>query len=70
MRERGGYWYKNDTLIEMLDITQEEQRHLKNDYRDLKKRIKGKTKQRYKSRRNENGLTEREQQKSRYHKNS
>ena len=29
MRDKGGYWYKNETLIERLDITEAEQRHLK-----------------------------------------
>ena len=29
MRDKGGYWYKNETLIERLDITREEQKYLK-----------------------------------------
>ena len=29
MRKRGGYWYKNETLIDMLEITEAEQKHLK-----------------------------------------
>lgn len=63
MRERGGYWYKNDTLIEMLDITQEEQRHLKTII-GTEEKYKRKNKARNEARRNENGLTEREQQKA------
>lgn len=60
MRDKEGYWYKNETLIERLDITPEEQTHLKT--------IIG-TKEKYKRNnmkrtpRNENGLTSREQQK-------
>ena len=29
MRDKGGYWYKNETLIERLDITLVEQKYLK-----------------------------------------
>lgn len=29
MKDKGGYWYKNETLIERLEITEQEQRELK-----------------------------------------
>ena len=60
MRDKGGYWYKNETLIERLCITKSEQKHMKT--------IIG-TDEKYKRNnerrtpRNENGLTQREQQK-------
>ena len=60
MRDKGGYWYKNETLIERLYITKLEQKHMKT--------IIG-TDEKYKRNnerrtpRNENGLTKREQQK-------
>ena len=62
MRDKGGYWYKNETLIERLEITADEQRHLKTI---IGTRVKydRKNEKRNKARRNENGLTSREQQK-------
>lgn len=62
MRDKEGYWYKNETLIERLDITEEEQSKLKTI---IGTRIKydRKNKKRNISRRNEEGLTPREQQK-------
>ena len=66
MRDRGGYWYKNETLIERLDITREEMQYLitiideKEKYRRCAEEKKAK--QRAK-RRNKAGLTSREQQK-------
>ncbi|HBF7900809.1 DNA-binding response regulator [Clostridioides difficile] len=60
MRDKGGYWYKNETLIDRLEITKQEQKYLKT--------IIG-TDEKYKRNnerrtpRNENGLTKREQQK-------
>ena len=62
MRDKAGYWYKNETLIERLEITIEEQKKLKTiigteeKYRRNNERRKSK-------RRNSNGLTQREQQK-------
>lgn len=29
MRDKEGYWYKNETLIERLGITSKEQKHMK-----------------------------------------
>lgn len=62
MRERGGYWYKNDTLIEMLDITEDEQRHLKTII-GTQEKYRRNNERRRQARRNEAGLTSREQQK-------
>lgn len=56
MRDKGGYWYKNETLIERLDITEQEQRKLKTI---IGTRVKydRKNEKRNKARRNEEGLT-------------
>lgn len=63
MRDKAGYWYTNDRLIEMLDITPQEQMHLKTiiskDEKNRRRRIADR-----KSRRNHNGLTSREQSKA------
>ena len=62
MREHGGYWYTNETLINMLDITEEEQRHLKTII-GTNEKYRRNNERRRKERRNEAGLTMREQQK-------
>lgn len=62
MRERGGYWYKNSTLIERLGITKEEQRHLRTIIGTEEKYRRNNLRRR-KERRNKDGLTAREQQK-------
>lgn len=61
MRDKGGYWYKNETLIERLDITEQEQRKLKTI---IGTRVKydRKNEKRNKARRNENGLTNKQQE--------
>lgn len=66
MRDKDGYWYKNETLIERLDITREEQKHLKTiiDEKEKYRRCADEKKSKQKAkRRNEEGLTAREQQK-------
>ena len=60
MRDKGGYWYKNETLIERLEITQSEQKHMKTII-GTDEKYKRNNKRR--TPRNENGLTQREQQK-------
>lgn len=62
MRDKGGYWYKNETLIERLDITYEEQVHMKTII-GLEEKYDRNNERRRKERRNENGLTKREQDK-------
>lgn len=62
MRDKGGYWYTNETLIEMLDITEQEQRHLKTIVGKQEK-YRRNNERRRQERRNEQGLTLREQQK-------
>ena len=62
MRDKGGYWYKNETLIERLDITKVEQKHMKTIIGTEVKYDRLNNKKRA-SRRNEAGLTSREQQK-------
>jgi len=68
MRLRGGYWYKNNTLIDRLDITQEEQKYMKTIIsQDIK--YQRKNEKRRNDRRNENGLTDAQQERfNRLHK--
>ena len=70
MRDKGGYWYKNNTLIERLDITREEQKTLKTiidskeKYRRNAETINKKNKDRQRAnRRDIKGLTTREKNK-------
>lgn len=60
MRDKGGYWYKNETLIERLEITKSEQKYMKTII-GTDEKYKRNNKRR--TPRNENGLTQREQQK-------
>lgn len=62
MRDKEGYWYKNETLIERLCITPQEQKHLKTIIGIEEKYSRNNTRRR-EERRNEKGLTAREQQK-------
>ena len=56
-----GYNYRNETLIEMLGITEQEQQHLKTII-GTKEKYKRKNERRKEARRNEAGLTPRQQQ--------
>ena len=60
MRDKGGYWYKNETLIDRLDITSEEQKHMKTIIGTQEKYRRNNERR---TPRNENGLTKREQDK-------
>ena len=62
MRDKGGYWYKNQTLIERLVITSEEEKQLKTIISEQEKNRRNAKYKRAK-RRNENGLTKRQQEK-------
>lgn len=60
--ERKSYKYENETLIELLGITEEEQNHLLTIISDKEKRLRDYSKRKI-ERRNEEGLTKREQSK-------
>lgn len=62
MKDKGGYWYRNETLIERLKITAEEQKHLKTIISKAEK-YRRNNERRKVNRRNEEGLTMREQKK-------
>lgn len=62
MRDKGGYWYKNETLIERLNITIDEQKALKTIIGTEVKYDRNNERRRN-ARRNDVGLTTREQQK-------
>lgn len=61
MRDKGGYWYKNETLIDRLDITIEEQRHMKTII-GIQEKYRRNNERRRCERRNENGLTKKQQE--------
>ena len=61
MRDKAGYWYKNETLIEILDITEAEQRHMKTII-GIDEKYNRNNERRKKARRNENGLTKKQQE--------
>ena len=62
MRDKEGYWYKNETLIDRLGITSKEQKHMKTII-GLDEKYDRKNEKRRVGRRNEEGLTKREQDK-------
>ena len=63
MRDKGGYWYKNETLIEKLDITIMEQEYLKTiigtEIKYDRRRVRDNESKKAK-RRNEEGLTKKQ----------
>ncbi|MGL4912210.1 MAG: hypothetical protein ACRC3Y_07225 [Romboutsia sp.] len=59
MRDKGGYWYKNETLIDRLGITRDEQKHFKTIIGTDEKYDRKNEKRRL-DRRNEEGFTKRE----------
>lgn len=61
MRYKAGYWYQNETLIERLDITEVEQQHLKTII-GVSEKYNRNNERRKKARRNENGLTKKQQE--------
>lgn len=60
MRDKEGYWYKNETLIDRLGITKEEQIHMKTIIGTKEKYRRNNEKR---TPRNENGLTKIQQEK-------
>ena len=59
LRDKGGYWYKNETLIERLDITEHEQSKLKTIIGTQEKYRRNNIKR---TPRNEEGLTSKQQE--------
>ena len=61
MRDKEGYWYKNETLIDKLGITSKEQKYMKTII-GLDEKYDRKNEKRRADRRNENGLTNKQQE--------
>ena len=62
IRDRDGYWYKNETLIDRLGITSKEQKYMKTII-GLDEKYDRNNERRRNKRRNEEGLTKREEDK-------
>ena len=62
MRDKQGYWYKNETLIEKLGISKIEQKHMKTII-GIDEKYDRNNERRRNKRRNEEGLTKREKAK-------
>ena len=62
MRDKDGYWYKNETLIDRLGITKSEQKHMKTII-GIDEKYDRNNERRRNKRRNEEGLTKREEDK-------
>lgn len=60
-KDKKGFWYKNETLINLFDITVEEQKHMKTI---ISKEVKNERRKLKDTPRNENGLTSKEQAKA------
>ncbi|MGL5642047.1 MAG: hypothetical protein ACRDDM_07250, partial [Paraclostridium sp.] len=61
MMDKEGYWYKNETLIERLGITEKEQKHLKTII-DINEKYHRNNIRRRNKRRNDYGLTNKQQE--------
>mgnify|MGYP003293300869 CR=1 FL=1 len=61
MRDKEGYWYKNETLIDRLGITKSEQKHMKTII-GVDEKYDRKNEKRRNKRRNEEGLTKKQQE--------
>lgn len=62
MRDKEGYWYKNETLIDRLEIARNEQKHMKTII-GTDEKYDRKNEKRRSDRRNEEGFTKREKDK-------
>lgn len=61
MKDKAGYWYKNETLIERLDMTEHEQTFM-DTIIGTREKYDRNNERRNKARRNENGLTKKQQE--------
>ena len=61
MRDKDGYWYKNETLIDRLGITKSEQKHMKTII-GIDEKYDRNNERRRNKRRNEEGLTKKQQE--------
>ena len=61
MRDKEGYWYKNETLIDRLGITSKEQKHMKTII-GLDEKYDRNNERRRNKRRNEEGLTKKQKE--------